>query len=268
MKIIGLVNMLIILFVSGCRIQMTSFDLTPPAIPRGLQTFSGDDFVEVFWEENTERDLAGYNVYTGQDLRGAFKLVGSTREASFIDRSVVNGRTYYYAVTAFDFDGNESDLSVDAVGATSRPEGLDVTLFDYRRRPDEAGYDFSTYSVGLYNDNYTDIFFEYTNGIAYMDVWDDTDIQDMGYTSSLDEIRTAPADGWAPTKDVRLIRGHTYVVWTWDNRFAKFRVVAISSERAVFDWAYQLMEGNPFLKRSYEPSAERGPLRRSQDRAK
>ena len=96
-----------------------------------------------------------------------------------------------------------------------------------------------------------------------MDVWDDSDIQDMGYTTSLDEIQVAPESGWSPTKDVRLISGHTYVVWTWDDHFAKFRVSSISPQRVVFDWAYQLRGGNPFLKRGMRSVAERGPLVRA-----
>ena len=42
--------------------------------------------------------------------------------------------------------------------------------------------------------------------------------------------------------------GHTYIIWTWDNHYAKIRVNAISSERIVFDWAYQLLEGEQQLK--------------------
>ncbi|MCB0748236.1 MAG: hypothetical protein KDC90_12320, partial [Ignavibacteriae bacterium] len=42
--------------------------------------------------------------------------------------------------------------------------------------------------------------------------------------------------------------GHTYVIWTWDNHFAKVRVKAITGDRVVFDWAYQLLEGEPQLK--------------------
>ncbi|MEK6571537.1 MAG: hypothetical protein AABZ61_09215, partial [Bacteroidota bacterium] len=151
----------------------------------------------------------------------------------------------------------------DALGATPRPEGRDVALLDYRSNPNGSGYDFSTYSIGLYNDKYTDIFFEYSNSIPYMDVWDDSDIQDMGYTGSLDEIRVAPESGWAPTKDVRLITGHTYLVWTWDDHFAKFRVLSVLPQRVVFDWAYQLQEGNPFLKHNTRQLAERGQLSRT-----
>jgi hypothetical protein len=247
----------------GCRSHPASVDITPPAAPRGIQTYAGDGFTEIFWIENTERDLAGYNVYVASNPQGSFRLIGSTRSPDFVDRVVVNGKTYYYGVSAYDFDGNEGVLSVDDFGATPRPEGYSVALFNYLASPNSSGYDFSTNSICPYNDKYSDIFFEYSNGVAYMNVWGDSDIQDMGFTTSLDDIREAPSGGWAPTKDVRLIVGHTYVVWTRDNHFAKFLVTSLSSQRAMFDWAYQVQEGNPFLKHTAQGRGDRGPLARN-----
>ena len=82
-----------------------------------------------------------------------------------------------------------------------------------------------------------------------MDVYTDTDIQDMGLTSSIVDVSTAPASGWSATHDVVLAVGHTYVVWTHDDHYAKFRVSTLSPNRVVFDWAYQLQQSNPMLKR-------------------
>jgi hypothetical protein len=247
----------------GCRTHTTFVDITPPSNPRGLETFAGDGFAEIWWENNTERDLSGYNVYVASSPQGTFRLIGSTRSPEFVDGEAVNGRTYYYGVAAYDFDGNEGGLTVDGIGTTPRPEGYGVVLFNYLRSPDLAGYDFSTNTIGPYRDEYTDIFFEYSNEVAYMDVWDDSDIQDMGYTSSLDEIREAPNGGWASTKDVQLIEGHTYVVWTWDDHYGKIWVVSLTPQRVIFDWAYQLQEGNPFLKHNAEGRAQRGSLTRT-----
>lgn len=262
MKTLLAASVLVSFIGLGCRSHPASVDITPPAAPRGVETYAGDGLTEILWTENTERDLAGYNIYVASDPQGRFRRIGSTRSPDFIDRGVVNGETYYYGVTAYDFDGNEGALSVDDLGVTPRPEGYSVALFSYLTNPNSAGYDFSTNSIGPYDDKYSDIFFEYSNGMAYMDVWDDSDIQDMGFTSSLDDIREAPNGGWAPTKDVRLIVGHTYVVWTWDNHYAKFLVTSLSPQRAVFDWAFQLQEGNPFLKHS-QGMADRGSLTRN-----
>ena len=73
-----------------------------------------------------------------------------------------------------------------------------------------------------------------------------TDIQDAGYIG-LEDVDWAPEEGWALTGEVPLIEGHSYVVWTWDDHYAAFRVASISPERVLVEWAYQTDEGNPEL---------------------
>ena len=251
MKTILNINFIILIaFTIGCQRYVVEPDFIPPSPPWGLATATGDNLVELSWYRNSEPDVAGYNVYVSSAYDGKYLLIGSTHQPFYVDHESRNGTTYYYAVTAYDFDGNESEFSHDVAYETPRPEGYNVFLKDYRISPSLAGYDFSTYSIGQYNDQYTDIYFENYNGEFYLNVWEDSDIQDVGYTQSLYDVRDAPVSGWSPTKDVRLIVGHTYVVWTWDNHFAKVRFSALSSSGAVFDWAYQLQSGNTSLKRS------------------
>lgn len=246
------------LLLTGCNQMMDSRDVNPPSPPANLWTSTGDNFIELFWDANRERDVAGYNVFVSSSYNGRYELIGSTRSPSFVDDGARNGNIYYYAVTAYDYDGNESELSRDVAYDIPRPEGYDVLVNDYRQIPARAGYDFSSYAIVPFNDRDADMYFEHFNGELYMNVSTDTDIQDMGYTNSLLDVRTAPASGWSPTKDVRLRVGHTYVVWTWDDHYAKFRVTALSTTRVVFDWAYQLQRSNPMLKRP--PVDERRPL--------
>ena len=92
-------------------------------------------------------------------------------------------------------------------------------------------------------------------------VWGDTDIQDMGPTQDIYDIEFAPTSGWNPSKSEVAIAGHTYVIWTWDNHFAKVRISSISANRMVFDWAFQLVEGNVQLKRSVN-NGNRNPVSR------
>jgi fibronectin type 3 domain-containing protein len=91
----------------------TPKDMTPPAPPSGLTAVPGVDRVFLTWNENKERDLAGYFVYrstkSGRDyLRLTDKLLKRT---TFSDDTVKSGTTYYYAVTAADGSGNESARS-------------------------------------------------------------------------------------------------------------------------------------------------------------
>ncbi len=245
------------LLVGGCKTSVLAPDRTPPFAPRGIYTETGDDFIQLSWLRNQESDVTGYKIYISGSYDGVYTAVGQTAGLSYTDFGADNGITVYYAVTAFDEAGNESDLSTDVAYDTPRPDGFGVALPNFRYDPDRAGYDFSTYSTGPYDDQFTDVYFEFFNGVYYLDVWDDTEIQDMGYTESLSELRYAPTAGWSPTRDVRLIVGHTYVIRTWDNHYAKVRISSLSDTRAIFDWAYQLQEGNTRLKQA----GARGMLR-------
>jgi fibronectin type 3 domain-containing protein len=75
----------------------------------------GEHVVDLSWTSSTSSSLAGYNVYRSPDGNNWSKinvsLVGST---IYDDSSVVNGDTYFYAVTAVDLEGVESGKSAIA----------------------------------------------------------------------------------------------------------------------------------------------------------
>ncbi len=254
-----------ILYSCGVNDPYRSVDNTPPSVPTGITVLNGDNRVDLSWNSNYERDVAGYNVYYSDRYDGKYTLIGSTSENYFVDYDASNGTTTYYAVTAYDFNGNESELSYDAIYAIPRPEGFDQSIFDYRRFPDLAGYTFNDFSVVPYDDQTADFFFENFEGTYYLDVWDDTDIKDMGPTQDIWDVPYAPSDGWSSTKDEIARVGHTYVIWTWDNHYAKVRISAITPSRIVFDWSFQLVEGEPMLK-PRKPAGERKELSRPHTR--
>ncbi len=236
--------------VSACNIiePVRVMDTTPPSPPTGVVVLNGDQIVDIYWNSNRENDLAGYNVYWSDSYNGKYSLLGSTQNTSFTDDGVVNGQRYYYAVTAYDYNGNESELSPDVAYATPRPEGFNQSIFDYNSNPNRAGYSFAEYTVVPYDDQASDFFFENYQGTFYLDVWQDTDIQDMGSTQDIYDIPFAPTNGWSTSKSVYAQVGHTYVIWTWNNHYAKVRISAITNDRIVFDWAYQLVRGEMQLK--------------------
>ncbi|MBV6511912.1 MAG: hypothetical protein FMNOHCHN_01399 [Ignavibacteriaceae bacterium] len=248
------------LLLTGCEEYGYDADYTPPSAPRNLLIMNGDGLVELFWDESRESDVSGYNVYVSTSYNGRYELIGSTRRNYFLDDEVINGNTYFYAVAAFDYSGNESSLSSDYAYVIPRPEGYNQSIFDYRRFPNNSGYNLTTERVVAFDDNLSDFFFENYNGQFYLNVWDDTDIKDMGPTVDLYEITRAPESGWASTKDAVAKVGHTYIIWTWNNHFAKIRITSITRDRVVFDWAYQEVEGSRMLK---PVSQERNTLTRS-----
>lgn len=232
----------------SCNIYLPYDDFTPPSPPKNISVINGDKRVDLFWKQNPENDISGYNIYYSYSYNGKYTLIGSSSTNSFVDDGIRNGFKYYYAVTAYDHNGNESELSNDVVYAVPRPEGFNQSIFDSRRFTNNSGYSFSKYSVVPYNSQDADFFFEIYQGKYYLVVYDDTDIIDMGQTRDIYDIKFAPTSGWSSTKDEIARVGNTYVIWTWNNRFAKIRVKNITQDRIVFDWAYQTVEGEPMLK--------------------
>lgn len=244
------------IILSSCGVN-DAYDYTPPAPPSGVQVINGDNRVDIYWNPNRESDLAGYNVYYSYTYNGKYTLIGTTKNNYFVDDGAVNGETYYYGIAAYDFNGNESELSPDVVYSTPRPEGFNQAIYDYRNFPNSSGFSFFNYNVVPYDDPNADFFFENYQGTFYLDVWNDSDIQDMGPTSSIYDIPYAPSGGWSQTKDEIAVIGHTYVIWTFDNHFAKIRVKNITADRIVFDWAFQLVTGETQLKPAVKDRSSR-----------
>src|SRR5882724_11901654 len=147
--------------LAGCHDDSVVAPRPPkPAAPRGLQSVTGDHEAFLSWLQNTERDVVGYRVYSA-DCGGTDCLygpVGSTTSNTFVVTGLVNGQTKYFAVSAVNADGRESDLSYDVVFDTPRPEGTGLPLSNYLSDSTHAGYDFSDYAVRSYSSTLIDIF--------------------------------------------------------------------------------------------------------------
>lgn len=97
------------------EVSATPRDTTPPARPRGLTVVPGVGRAFLTWNENKERDLAGYNVYRStQSGRGYAKLTDKAiTRTTFSDETAKQGVVYYYMVTAVDKAGNEGAGSME-----------------------------------------------------------------------------------------------------------------------------------------------------------
>ena len=94
-------------------------DVYAPAVPSGLQAvFSGAGqpaFVDLLWAPDTDPDLAGYNVFRHEEGGHPEKINATLVKApAFRDEPVVQGKTYWYSVSAVDMRGNESGRSAEA----------------------------------------------------------------------------------------------------------------------------------------------------------
>jgi fibronectin type 3 domain-containing protein len=70
--------------------------------------------VTLAWDTNTEPDLAGYIVYYGTTSRNYPNSVDVGLVNSHEVTDLMAGQTYYFAVTAYDTSGNESEVSNEA----------------------------------------------------------------------------------------------------------------------------------------------------------
>ncbi len=86
--------------------------------------------VSLAWDANNEPDLAGYNIYYGTaSANYSHRIdVGNVTEYTVVDLD--DGGTYYFAATAYDQDGNESDHSKELVHICSGGKPIPPPLAD------------------------------------------------------------------------------------------------------------------------------------------
>jgi len=66
------------------------------------------------WQPNTDPDLAGYKIYYGSQSRSyGLSIPVDKNVTTYTLNGLVEGKTYYFALTAVDLSGNESGYSVE-----------------------------------------------------------------------------------------------------------------------------------------------------------
>ena len=105
--------------------------------------------IRITWDSNTELDLEGYRVYRrmGNEAEYSELTASLLSKPVFEDTGITFGE-YFYAIRAFDEDGNASDYSDEAF---SRPITLDQGILavdetrNYSTLPDETQNEFYTF---------------------------------------------------------------------------------------------------------------------------
>lgn len=248
-----LLSGLLLLGFQGCDTCDTCcdpcLDNQAPAVPTGVGSITGDGYIVVYWNPVREADLKGYRIYRSRWDQGPYSLIGEvTRndQTRFYDYDVLNGLTYYYAVTSFDYSGNESALSYETVDDTPRPEGWDQYWYSVNFDPTQAGICFTL--DGLMTLTYNSVHAQYflsrdSEGLLWIVPRGANQIQDYGYTSHIDEVDEAPIEGWSRSSGgVEVIAGHCYVMRVSTGNYAKVRVKSVAPGWIIVDWAYQIKQ--------------------------
>lgn len=104
--------------------------VSPPATPIELSATAGSAIVSLKW--NASRHAASYEVFRGQTLV-ASTLLGSTVDTVFTDRTVQNGTTYLYSVSAKNPSGTSArstEVSATPMGAPAAPSIVSLVAGD------------------------------------------------------------------------------------------------------------------------------------------
>ncbi len=254
--VIGLCALTLVACLGGCETcddcgdcYRYCVDTQPPAVPTGVGSITGDGYVMVYWNPVYEDDMAGYGVYRSRYDDGPYRRIGDVHwddETVFYDESVVNGLTYFYAVDAYDYNGNESDLSYETVDDTPRPEGWGLQWFTLGYDPDECAIairpdEYDTILIVPYDNAWAQYYLAVDGeGLLRIIPLYGNQIQDYGYTEHPDEVDVAPVDGWSSSASgVEVILGHTYVLRTATGYYGKVRVETEGPNWIVAYWAFQ-----------------------------
>ncbi|MFC2069667.1 fibronectin type III domain-containing protein [Chloroflexota bacterium] len=169
--------------------SVTPTDL-PPAKPTGLIATPGENQVELDWNDNTDYDLDGYNIYRGLSSGNCTETIETLwATSSYIDTGRTNGVTYYYVVTAVDTanpiayeSDNSSEVNATPLDlAPAAPTGLVATPGDTLVTLDWADNsegDLAGYNIyrSLTSDNYT---------TPFVSLWTSSNYTDTGRTNGV-----------------------------------------------------------------------------------
>jgi hypothetical protein len=270
---------LALLVTAGCSSDEPYIDLHPPSIPAGVSSITGDGAVYVRWIPNKESDLAGYRVWwdgDGDEEFDELAKIAPFEDGVYQDNGTAtaaddflefedflgfefNGTYNSYAISAYDFNGNESGLSWEYVVDVPRPEGFDLRLERRTEFPQSSGYDLSALSsqAQAWDDISTDFWFDF-DGRGFRRLYvprDFVKILDAGFQSyngfgGLDGVDFAPANGWSAEGVVEAIAGHTYVLrirngskFGPNDFYAKVWVEGFEGGAVLLWWAYQEVPG-------------------------
>jgi fibronectin type 3 domain-containing protein len=88
-------------------------DVTPPLRPENLSAQPGSSLVDLYWSANLEPDLASYNLYWGTSSGVYPNVVNNITQPSRRVSGLTDGTLYFFAVSAVDTAGNESEKSIE-----------------------------------------------------------------------------------------------------------------------------------------------------------
>lgn len=100
--------------------------------------------VKVNWNDNSEPDLEGYKVYCGSEYGYYQYILNVELKKPVYIKGLQENTTYHFAVSAFDWWGNESEMSED-IEQTIPSDALSDELINIVLQPSEMLYQLGVY---------------------------------------------------------------------------------------------------------------------------
>ena len=94
-------------------IGSVTLDTTPPDKPKNLSIVGRNALVMLNWVKPAAADLAGYKIYRSSTPLSSYAEIAKTEINEYRDAGpgLVNSQKYYYRVSAYDYAGNESEMT-------------------------------------------------------------------------------------------------------------------------------------------------------------
>lgn len=255
---------------SDYSVQVDVPQPTPPPVPNGMQAVALDHAIYLKWSANAREatDFSFYRIYFDPG-DGTEYLLGETDSEGFLDQLAQNGQTYRYFVTAVDDQGHESQGS-GLASATPRPDYHGEWLYDFFGQPGASGFRFqedenaNPIVDGASGDRHFRL--EVDDSGWWLVPGPGTEIHSNGFETtalkcgpaadaSCVDLTSAPTTGYT-TQDVGIASQTSYVLRVrgddGQQHYAVIRIVTLGYDQddnalMVFDWAYQLVPGEPSL---------------------
>jgi endonuclease I/fibronectin type 3 domain-containing protein len=151
-------------------------DVTAPSAPVNLAATAADAQVTLTWNNNTENDLAGYNLLRSTNSGGSYTQVNGSllTDSMYMDSTVNNDTTYYYVVNAVDTNNNVSNSS-NEVNATPVAPVVSEAIWINEIHYDNASSDVGEFveiagSAGSDLSGWQLLFYNGSNGLVYKTV--------------------------------------------------------------------------------------------------
>jgi fibronectin type 3 domain-containing protein len=113
------------------RLRISIEDVVAPDTPSNITTTFNYSSITLDWDDNSESDLAGYQLYRATSLEGTYtrQNINTLTSSTYTDTAVERTVTYYYKLVAQDIDANFSATS-DVIEVSYFPEIETYTVQD------------------------------------------------------------------------------------------------------------------------------------------